>query len=820
MIRFPEVLMETLLQDLRYGVRMLTQKPAFTSIIVIALAIGIGATTAIFSVVNSVLLRPLSFNTPDKILMVWNTVEKEDQFAVSYPDFMDWQQRNQSFEQLAAYSSRDFTMTGMGEPVRLHGVMVTGDLFPILGIQPKIGRLFLPEEDKPGARAAVLSHRMWQQHFAADSNVRDKSITLNGQSYSIVGVMPQGFQFPIQNEPAIDFWTTTSSMQEGAVPLSVQRGNHAIEVIGRLKDGATLEQAQADMSAIAGVLGSQYPDTNSQFGARVVPLQDELVKEIRPALLILFGAVGCVLLIACVNVANLLLVRATTRQKEVAIRTALGATRLRVIRQLLTESILLSLLGGVLGLLLAMWGIDLLVSIAPGLPRAGEISIDAKVLGFTALVTLATGLFFGIVPALQVSRTDLTQTLKEGGRTSGAGAHHNRVRSALVVLEVAIALMLLVGAGLFINSFLRLQRVNPGFDTNNALSFRIGLPDTRYPQAQQKTDFYRQLASRIESLPGIKSVAYTSALPLSGQGGGVGFSIEGEPNASGLPFPYDSDYRAVSPGYFTTMGIQLINGRDFDERDELISNPVVIINETLAKRYFANQSPLGKRINPSFGIDDRGILMREIVGVVSNFKHSSLSAETQPELYIAYKQNPRSTMTVVVRAGSDPNNLVAAIREEAHSLDSDLPIFNVRTFDQYLSASVAQPRFNTLLLGVFAALALILTVVGLYGVTSYSVTQRSHEIGVRMALGATSGNVLSLIIRQGLSLTLTGVALGLAGAFAFTRVAESLLFGVTATDPFTFIAVSVLLIGVSLVACAVPARRATKVDPMIALRYE
>ncbi|MGA9769116.1 MAG: ABC transporter permease [Blastocatellia bacterium] len=812
--------METLLQDLRYGVRMLTQKPAFTSIIVIALAIGIGATTAIFSVVNSVLLRPLSFNTPDKILMVWNTVEKEDQFAVSYPDFMDWQQRNQSFEQLAAYSSRDFTMTGMGEPVRLHGVMVTGDLFPILGIQPKIGRLFLPEEDKPGARAAVLSHRMWQQHFAADSNVRDKSITLNGQSYSIVGVMPQGFQFPIQNEPAIDFWTTTSSMQEGAVPLSVQRGNHAIEVIGRLKDGATLEQAQADMSAIAGVLGSQYPDTNSQFGARVVPLQDELVKEIRPALLILFGAVGCVLLIACVNVANLLLVRATTRQKEVAIRTALGATRLRVIRQLLTESILLSLLGGVLGLLLAMWGIDLLVSIAPGLPRAGEISIDAKVLGFTALVTLATGLFFGIVPALQVSRTDLTQTLKEGGRTSGAGAHHNRVRSALVVLEVAIALMLLVGAGLFINSFLRLQRVNPGFDTNNALSFRIGLPDTRYPQAQQKTDFYRQLASRIESLPGIKSVAYTSALPLSGQGGGVGFSIEGEPNASGLPFPYDSDYRAVSPGYFTTMGIQLINGRDFDERDELISNPVVIINETLAKRYFANQSPLGKRINPSFGIDDRGILMREIVGVVSNFKHSSLSAETQPELYIAYKQNPRSTMTVVVRAGSDPNNLVAAIREEAHSLDSDLPIFNVRTFDQYLSASVAQPRFNTLLLGVFAALALILTVVGLYGVTSYSVTQRSHEIGVRMALGATSGNVLSLIIRQGLSLTLTGVALGLAGAFAFTRVAESLLFGVTATDPFTFIAVSVLLIGVSLVACAVPARRATKVDPMIALRYE
>jgi putative ABC transport system permease protein len=812
--------METIFQDLRYGFRMLIQKPAFTFIVVIVLAIGIGATTAIFSVVNAVLLRPLSFDKPDKILTVWNTAEKEDQFPVSYPDFLDWQERNQSFEQLAAYSSRDFTMTGTGEPVRLRGVMITGDLLPILGVQPAIGRFFRQEEDKPGARAALLSHRMWQQHFASDADIRDKTITLNGQSYTIIGVMPQGFQFPIQNDPAIDFWTTTATLQEGAVPLSVQRGNHALEVIGRAKDGVTLEQAQSDMSAIAGALASQYPDTDSQFGARVAPLQIELVKDIRPALLILFSAVGCVLLIACVNVANLLLVRATTRQKEVAIRTALGATRLRIIRQLLTESLLLSVLGGVLGLLLAMWGMDLLISIAPGLPRVGEIAIDAKVLSFTALIAFATGIFFGIAPALQISRTELTQTLKEGGRTSGGGAHRNRVRSALVVLEVAIALMLLVGAGLFINSFMRLQKVNPGFDTNNALSFRIGLPDARYPETQQKVDFYKQFASRIESLPGVTKVAYTTALPLSGQGGGVGFSIEGEPKTSSLPFPHDTDYRTVSPGYFNTMGIQLLDGRDFDERDELMSNPVVIINETLAKRYFANQNPLGKRINPSFGIDNRGILMREIVGIVGNLKHSSLSAETQPEVYIAYRQNPRPTMMFVVRASNDPSNLAAAIREEAHSLDSNLPIYNVRTFDQYLSASVAQPRFNTLLLGVFAGTALILTIVGLYGVTSYSVTQRSHEIGVRMALGATSRDVLTLIIKQGVGLTLIGVALGLGGAFAFTRVAESLLFGVTATDPFTFIAVSVLLIGVSLTACAIPARRATKVDPMIALRYE
>jgi putative ABC transport system permease protein len=814
--------METLLQDLRYGFRMLIQKPAFTFIIVIALAIGIGATTAIFSVVNAVLLRPLSFNAPDKIMMVWNTeeTEKADQFGVSYPDFIDWRERNQSFEQLAAYSTRDFTMTGAGEPVRLRGAMVTGDLFPILGVAPRLGRFFLSEEDKPGARAAILSHRMWQQHFASDPQVCDKAITLNGQSYTVVGVMPAGFAFPVQNDPVIDFWMTTAILQEGAAPLTVQRGNHALEVIGRLKDGATLEQAQADMSAIAGTLGSQYPDTNSQFGARVAPLQNELVRDVRPALLILFGAVGCVLLIACVNVANLLLVRATTRQKEIAIRTALGATRLRVIRQLLTESLLLSFVGGVLGLLLAMWGMDLLIAIAPGLPRAGEITIDAKVLGFTALIALATGIFFGIAPALQVSRTELTQTLKEGGRTSGAGAHRNRVRSMLIVFEIAIALMLLVGAGLFINSFLRLQKVNPGFDTNNALSFRIGLPDVRYPEAQQKIAFYKQLASRIESLPGVKNVAYTTALPLSGQRGGVGFSIEGEPSIAGRPFPYDADYRTVSPGYFNAMGIQLISGRDFDERDETMSNPVVIINEMLAKRFFANQNPLGKRINPSFGIDNRGILMREIVGVVGNLKHSSLSAETQPEVYIAYKQNPRPTMMFVIRANNDPNSLVAAIREETRSLDSLLPIYNVKTFDQYLSASVAQPRFNTLLLGVFAGVALILTIVGLYGVTSYSVTQRSHEIGVRMALGATSRDVLALIIKQGMGLTLTGVALGLVGAFALTRVAESLLFGVTATDPLTFIAVSALLIGVSIAACAVPARRATKVDPMIALRYE
>jgi putative ABC transport system permease protein len=813
--------MEKLIQDLRYGIRTILKQPGFTAIAVMALALGIGANTAIFSVVNAVLLRPLPFANPDGIMMVYNTAEKEDSFSVTYPDFIDWRENQQSFHQLAAYSTRDFTLTGTGDPVRLRGAMVTSELFPILGVQPKLGRFFRPEEDKPDVRIAILSHRMWQEHFASDPGICEKTIQLHGQSFNVAGVMPKGFAFPVQNDPVIDFWTTTAILQEGAAPLTVQRGNHALNVIARLKEGVTLEQAQSDMSGIVNALGNQYPDTNAQFGVRIAPLHKDLVRDIRPALLILFGAVGCVLLIACANVANLLLARATTRHKEIAIRTALGASRLRVVRQLLTESLLLSIFGGALGLLLAWWGTELLVALVPkGLPRADEISLDASVLGFTTLIALATGIFFGIAPALQISKTELTQTLKEGGRTSGDGAQRNRVRSILVVSEVAIALILLVGAGLLINSFLRLQKVNPGFDTNNVLSFRIGLPDSRYPQSQQKIDFYKQLVSRIESLPGVKSVGYVNALPFSGQGGDVGFAIEGEPTNSAQPFPYDADYRTISQGYFNAMGIEFLEGRDFDERDDLQSNPVVIINETLAKRFFPNQNPLGKRINPSFAVDRRGILMREIVGVVRSFKHSSLSAENKPELYVAYKQNPRPTAMMVARTTGDPTNLISTVRNEVKALDSTLAIYSVRTLDQYLAASVAQPRFNTLLLGIFAAVALILTSVGLYGVMSYTVTQRTRELGIRMALGAKPGDVLKLILKQGMGLTITGVVLGLAGAFALTRVAESLLFGVSATDPLTFLVVSTFLLGVALVACLVPARRATKTDPMVALRYE
>jgi putative ABC transport system permease protein len=813
--------MDNLIQDLRYAIRALLKKPLFAVIAIMTLALGIGANTAIFSVVNGVLLRPLPFTHPERLMMVYNTSDDGDQGSATYPDFNDWRARNQSFAQLAAYSTRDFTVTGAGEPFRLRGAMITQELLPMLGINPEQGRFFTADEDKPGARAVILSHRTWQENFGADAKLLEKTINLNGQNYMVVGVMPAGFAFPIQTDPVIEMWTTTATMQEGRAPLTAQRGNHALDVIGRLKDGVSLEQAQSEMSLIVDDIAKQYPDTNSDFGVRVTSLHQDLIRDVRLALWTLFGAVGCVLLIACANVANLLLARATTRQKEVAIRTALGASRARVIRQLITESLLLSCCGGVLGLLLAMWGTDLVLSLVPkGLPRTESVGFDVSVLLFTLGISIATGLLFGIAPALQISKTNLTNSLKEGGRQASGGAQHNRVRSILVVAEVAIALTLLVTAGLLINSFFRLQKLKPGFETTNLLSFRMGLPDTRYPQEQQVTNFYKNLGSRIQNLSGVKDVAYTMVLPFSGQGAGVGFSIEGEPVEVNRPFPYDTDYRPISPGYFRAMGMQLKEGRDFDERDNAESNDVVIINETLARKYFPNQSPLGHRINPSFSTGSRGIVMREIIGVVSDIKHRRLNEEPRNEIYIAHAQNPRSTMFYVVRTTNDPTAMVAAIRSEVQSMDKDLPMYNIKTLDQYIASSVAQPRFNMLLLCIFASAALLLTIIGLYGVLSYAVTERTHEIGVRMALGANTADVLKLIVKQGMGLTLIGVALGLAGAYALGQITESLLFDVKATDPFTFMVVALILTGVALVACLVPARRAARTDPMVALRYE
>lgn len=816
--------MSTLLQDLRYGLRMLGKNSGFTAVIVLTLALGIGANTAMFSVINAVLLQPLPFVQPERLVTVWNVNTKQggEGFTVSYPDFNDWRAQAQSFEKLAAFRTRDLTLTGVGEAARLRGATVTSDLFPLLGVNPRLGRLFTPEEDKAGNRAAILSDALWRTRFKGDPSAVGRSISLNGQSYTIVGVMAPKFAFPINTNPDVELWIGAAVDNEGGRgALTRQRGNHTIEVIGRLKPGVTVAQGQVEMSRIAAALEKQYPGENPDTGALVVPFYKRVVGDVRLALLLLLAAVGCVLLIACGNIANLLLARAATRQKEVAVRAAMGASRVRVIRQLLTESVLLSLLGGAAGLLIAWWGTDLLLKLVPGgLPRVTETSLNARVLGFTLFISIVTGVLFGLAPALHSFKFDLVTTLKEGGRSGSDGGRGNRTRNTLIVTQVAVAFVLLACAGLLVGSFWRLQRVNPGFDPKNVLTFRVSLPGTKYAENAQIESFYQRLADRVKVMPGVTGVSAISVLPLSGQNSGVGFAIEGIPTDPNNPFPNQTYLRIVRPAYFSTMGIPLLQGHDFDARDTLSGNQVVIINETLARKHFPGQNPIGRRINPSFGIDERGIQWREIIGVVKDVHHASLSEAADEECYVAHTQAPFNTITMVARTSNDPTKLAASVRREVAALDSELPVFNLRTLEETLSRSVAQPRFNTLLLAIFAGVALLLTAIGLYGVMAYSVTQRTQEIGIRLALGAQSRNVLGLIIRQGMALALVGVGIGLIGAVALTRVMTSFLFGVGATDPRTFASVASLLIGVALLACYLPARRASKVDPMVALRYE
>ncbi|HWQ36040.1 MAG TPA: ABC transporter permease [Blastocatellia bacterium] len=812
--------MQTLWQDVRYGARMLMKNPGFSLVAIVALALGIGANSAIFSVINAVLLRPLPFAEPERLVSVGNTDLKQgtNEFYLTWPDFADYRAMNQSFQTLAGFDERDVTLTGAGEAARLHGAMVTSDLFPMLGVGPQIGRAFTAEEEKPGTHVVLLSHGLWQRRFNADANVVGRAVGINGRSYTVAGVMPAGFAFPLGAEP-VELWINAGVDGEGGAPLMKQRGNHYLEVLGRLKPGVTLAQAQAEIGRIAANLGQQYPDTNSAFGGIAVPFYQRVTGDARLALLVLLGAVGCVLLIACANVANLLLARASARRREIAIRAALGAGRGRVVRQLLTESVLLSLCGGVAGMMLALWGTEVLLAMVPkGLPRAAEASLDGRVLGFTLLISLLTGMLFGLAPAWQSLRTDLNDTLREGGR--GGDGRGSRVRSALIVSEVAVAFLLLVCAGLLINSFWRLRQVNPGFDPKSVLSFRVSLPGTQYDKPEKVEAFYQQLSSRIQAMPGVVSVSGVNPLPLSGNNAGVGFAIEGQPTEPGRPFPYDTYLRVIRPDYFQTMNIQLVAGRDFSERDKLESTPVVIINESLAKRYFPNQNPLGRRINPSFGVDGRGVLWREIVGVVKDVHHASLSEDSDAEVYVAHTQAPWNTITVVARTSINPSSLIQSVRNEVRSLNPDLPVYDIRTLEERISLTVAQPRFQMLLLTIFAGIALLLTAVGLYGVLAYNVAQRTQEIGIRMALGASAGKVRVMVVRQGMTLALAGIGLGLIASFAATRLLASLLYGVTATDPLTFALIGLAMLLIALAACWIPARRATKVDPMIALRYE
>jgi len=687
-------------------------------------------------------------------------------------------------------------------------------------VQPMLGRVFLPDEDKPTetGRVVILSHSLFQNRFNGDPSILNQAITLEGIKFTVVGVMPPSFEFPIQNDP-VELWTTIAGDSSGSEPVTGQRGAHFLRVIGRLKPGITEEKAQAELTAIGSRLEQQYPDTNTHRSLRADSALKAIVGDIRPRLLILLFAVACVLLIACANVANLLLARATSRHKEMAIRAALGASRTRVIRQLLTESILLSLLGGGVGLLLAVWWSDLLVALGKeDIPRAVHVGMDWRVLGFTLGVSLLTGLIFGLAPAFHSSKTELVESLKEGARGTSAGAFANVVRKALVVIELGFAVLLLTGAALLIQSLWRLQKVNSGLQPENILTFNVTLPEIKYKWEKQ-SQFFIDLRKRLETTPGAQSASTIYPLPLSGDRFVISFENDGRPLA---PKDHPSaEFFTTGVGYFKTMGIPMIKGRDFDDRDRHGSTPVVIVSETFARQHFPNEEVVGKRIKPGIStIDDEDSPWREIVGVVGDVRNVNLSTESKPAYYVPQTQVPFSSMVAVVKTMNEPRSLISGVTKEVAAMDQDVPLFGVKSMEEYLSASVAAPRFNTTLLSIFAGVALVLTIVGLYGVMSYQVAQRTNEIGIRMALGAQSRDVLLMIVKQGSVLILLGLAIGLVGAFALTRVISSLLFGVTAKDPFTFAAVSVLLAIVALLACYIPALRATKVDPMDALRCE
>ena len=802
-------------QDLRYGLHTLIKNRAFTIVAVIALALGIGANSAIFSVVNTVLLRPLPYKDPDRLVMVWEDASKQG-FPHNTPalaNFIDWRNQNQVFEGMAALHRQSYNLTGSGEPERLDGRRVSANLFELLGVQPLKGRWFLPEEDQPGAnRVVILSHRLWQRRFASDESIVGKTLTLNGQNFTVVGVMPRQFEFPTRED---QLWVPIGFTPEEAGV----RSGHYLEVLARTKPGISREQAQAEMNTIAARLEQQYPESNSGIGTTVISLHEEVVGNIKPALLILLGAVGFVLLVACANVANLLLARAAVRQKEIALRVALGASRWRLIRQFLTESVLLSAIGGLVGLLLSFVALMVLRSFIPQeISQATEIAIDAKVLGFTLLVSILTGVIFGLAPITQASNLNLNETLKEGGRDSHAGSHGNRIRSLLVVTEVAVSLILLIAAGLLINSFIRLRNVDPGFRTDNVLTMGIVLPQLKYPDRARRSAFYTDAIRRVEALPGVKSAAVTNWIPLVFQGDSIGITAEGQPNLPVSERP-NAVTRVISPQYFSAMGIHLLQGRLFDERDKENSPAVSIISEAMARRFWPGQDPIGKRFTPGDG--DSPDEWIQVIGVVNDVRQFQLQAEPRPQMYLTHEQvGVFAPRYLVVKTAVDPLSMASSVRDAVWAVDRDQPVSKISTMEEILADSIVRQRFSMLLLGIFAALALILAAVGIYGVMSYSVAQRTHEIGIRLALGAQTSTVLKLALGYGLKLVVVGTLIGLVVAFGLTRLMSTLLFGISPTDPITFAGISLILISVALLASYIPARRATKVDPIVALRYE
>jgi len=825
--------MRTLWKDLRYGARMLLKNPGFTLIAVVTLSLGIGANTAIFSVVNAVLLRPLPYEESERLVFLSERSEQLEGMSISWPNYVDWRKSNNVFEKIGVYNSNSYNLTGSGEPERLQAGQVSADLFPALRVKAAFGRVFTDEEDKPGAGPVVmLSHRLWQQRFGGDPNIVNRTIKLNDRDYTVIGVMPAGYQF----SGRLDIWVPAGQLSGSTSWQS--RGNHpGLYGVARLKPGVTVAQARAEMENIAVALEKEYPNTNQGNRVTITPLKDAIINNIGRALWVLLGAVGCVLLIACANVANLLLARASTRQREIAVRVAMGASRWRIMRQLLTESVLLAVVGGGLGMALSSWGVDLILAISPdSIPRAAEIGLDQGVLTFTAAVSILTGVIFGLAPALQASKVQLHDALKESGRSLVAGRHWSR--GALVVAETALTLALLVGAGLLIRSFYNLYQVNPGFVYDRLLSFNISLPEQKYATLDQQMDYFHLLMQNLRATPGVESVSVASGLPLGNNGWQTSFTIVGRPRPKPGAIPL-MEACLVGPDYFRTIGVPLLRGRWFTERDnrehlkskdltgynddERMAAGVnaMIIDEEFARRYWPNnEDPVGKQIVWGDGTDPKSPVMT-VVGVVGRVKMDGLNADSnRVQGYFPFYQLPFSGMTVIVKSTLDPNQLIATARRQTLQLDPNQPIYGVRTMEKIRSDSVAPERLNLTLLGMFAALAVILALVGIYGVMSYAVTQRAHEIGVRMALGAQTGDVLKMVIRQGLTLTLIGVGVGLFLAYWLTKLMKDLLFEVKPADPATFAVIAGLLILVAIVACWIPARRATKVDPMVALRCE
>jgi putative ABC transport system permease protein len=803
--------MQTFWQDLRYGLRMLAKKPGFTAVAVFTLALGIGANSAIFSVVNGVLLRPMPLEDPDRLIKIWESLPSGGYGTASAPNLKDWREQNTVFNGVAAYTLSSLNLRGQDSPERLSGAAVSSNFFDVVGVRPRLGRAFQAGEDEAGRNhVALLSHRLWQRAFGGDAGVVGKDVLLNGESYTVVGVMPPEFRFPSR---LIEVW----------VPLVIppdqvnNRGNHWMFTLARLKPEAGFEQAREQMGVIAKRIEQQYPDSQAGRSVFLIPLQEETVQGIRPALRALMFAVGFVLLIACANVANLLLARATSRRREIAVRTALGAGRLRLVRQLLTESLLLAAAGGALGLAMAKWGVEALLVMAQNfLPRSNEVGLDWRVATFTAALSLLTGVFFGLIPALQSSRVDLQSALKDGAG-AGGGAQTNWLRSALVVMEVAATLVLLIGAGLLIKSFIRLYETDLGFKAEKVLTMSLALPLAKYPDVQAAAAFHQKLVDRVASLPGARAAGVINYLPLQQWGFNGGIAIDGqgpyEPGRGPL-----AEFRAISPDYFRTMGVPLISGRSFTPQDQSNSAPVVIVNQALAQRYLSGQDPIGKRIRSV------GNNWRTVVGVVGDVRQSGVTQLARAEVFVPVTQaiwtSLTQTMSLAVRAEAEPGALISAVRNAVKEIDPAQPVFNVKTMEAVVADSVSDRRLNMLLLGIFATVALTLAVTGIYSVMSYTVSQSTREIGVRMALGARPMDVLKLVAGQGMSLTFAGVVLGVAGAFGLTRLMATLLYGVTATDPLTFAIVSALLVIVALLACLLPARRATKVDPMVALRNE